>query len=229
MSKVPKIFPVGTGATLINWMGGELATSLESADLVAFPGGADVNPMMYGEPRHPATQFNEQLDKYEIDAFRRARDLKKRLIGICRGAQLLCVQAGGRLVQHQGNIHNFHDIMTYDGRIVSVSSDHHQAMYPWKMKPEQYAILGWSIGLSRFHLNGHSEEVVNGIAPLSMEIEAAFFPEIKALCLQPHPEWQYNMAFNIDHHKLSLRFYRDVLNIFMEGHDFKEANHAFTA
>ena len=63
-------------------------------------GGGDVDPALYGEERHPLTEDAEPgRDEFEIDLARRAVDADLPLLGICRGAQVLNVAAGGTLVQ----------------------------------------------------------------------------------------------------------------------------------
>jgi putative glutamine amidotransferase len=63
-------------------------------------GGHDVDPALYGEERHPATEgVQAARDAYEIAlvAAALARDLP--IFAICRGIQLLNVALGGNLVQ----------------------------------------------------------------------------------------------------------------------------------
>jgi putative glutamine amidotransferase len=63
-------------------------------------GGHDVDPALYGEERHPATEgIQAARDAYEIALVTAAlaRDLP--IFAICRGIQLLNVALGGSLVQ----------------------------------------------------------------------------------------------------------------------------------
>jgi putative glutamine amidotransferase len=63
-------------------------------------GGTDVDPALYGEERHPATDVAAApRDAYEIALVQAAigRDLP--IFAICRGIQLLNVALGGSLVQ----------------------------------------------------------------------------------------------------------------------------------
>jgi putative glutamine amidotransferase len=63
-------------------------------------GGSDVDPALYGEERHPATEVvAAPRDTYEIALVHAAitRDLP--IFAICRGIQLLNVALGGSLVQ----------------------------------------------------------------------------------------------------------------------------------
>jgi putative glutamine amidotransferase len=73
---------------------------LTEIDGVLLTGGGDVDPVFYGEERHPATEDAEAgRDEFEIDLARRALTDDIPLLAICRGAQVLNVAAGGTLVQ----------------------------------------------------------------------------------------------------------------------------------
>jgi putative glutamine amidotransferase len=63
-------------------------------------GGGDVDPIFYGEDRHPSIEDAEPgRDEFEIDLARRAMSSGMAILAICRGAQVLNVAAGGTLVQ----------------------------------------------------------------------------------------------------------------------------------
>ena len=63
-------------------------------------GGGDIDPVLYGEERHPTVYDAEPgRDEFEIDLARRAMDAGLPTLAICRGAQVLNVAAGGTLVQ----------------------------------------------------------------------------------------------------------------------------------
>ena len=69
-------------------------------DGLLLTGGGDVDPVLYGEERHPTVEDAEPgRDEFEIDLARRAIDADLPLLAICRGAQVLNVAAGGTLVQ----------------------------------------------------------------------------------------------------------------------------------
>lgn len=73
---------------------------LSEVDGVLLTGGGDVDPVFYGEERHPSTHDAEPgRDEFEIDLARRAMTGDVPLLAICRGAQVLNVAAGGTLVQ----------------------------------------------------------------------------------------------------------------------------------
>jgi putative glutamine amidotransferase len=69
-------------------------------DGLLLTGGGDVDPVLYGEERHPNVHDAEPgRDEFEIDLARRAMDANVPMLAICRGAQVLNVAAGGSLVQ----------------------------------------------------------------------------------------------------------------------------------
>jgi putative glutamine amidotransferase len=73
---------------------------VELLDGVLLTGGGDVDPVLYGEDRHPSVEDAEPgRDEFEIDLARRALAADVPLLAICRGAQVLNVAAGGTLVQ----------------------------------------------------------------------------------------------------------------------------------
>jgi putative glutamine amidotransferase len=69
-------------------------------DGLVLTGGGDVDPVLYGEPRHETVDDAEPgRDEFEIDLAMRAVAADLPLLAICRGAQVLNVAAGGSLVQ----------------------------------------------------------------------------------------------------------------------------------
>jgi putative glutamine amidotransferase len=73
---------------------------LEEIDGVLLTGGGDIDPVLYGEDRHPTVDDAEPgRDEFEIDLVRRAMSADVPVLAICRGSQVLNVAAGGTLVQ----------------------------------------------------------------------------------------------------------------------------------
>jgi putative glutamine amidotransferase len=69
-------------------------------DGLLLTGGGDVDPVLYGEDRHPTVSDAEPgRDEFEIDLARRATEADLPVLAICRGCQVLNVAAGGTLVQ----------------------------------------------------------------------------------------------------------------------------------
>lgn len=181
--EIIKIYLVLGAKEYANWMQGEIVKNLEDADLVVFEGGEDVSPFLYGEPSHPSTHTNKERDMYELRIFRRAQELGKKCLGICRGNQFLCVMNEGLLVQHQENPSFLHKIKTYDGKEIEMTSTHHQAAFPFNLSKNEYKILGWTENMLNFHQDGNQQEMHP-----EKECEVVYYPRTNCLGIQPHPE-----------------------------------------
>lgn len=78
----------------------QLAAMLQIAQGVLLTGGIDIAPELYGEKKRDCCgRTNCELDAYQFAAFRIARESKKPILAICRGAQLVNVALGGTLYQ----------------------------------------------------------------------------------------------------------------------------------
>ena len=148
-------------------------TDKNEADIFVLTGGADVEPAYYGERPHRETHFSEARDDYDSQLMcDLPKDMTgKMLVGICRGGQFLNVWHGGRMWQHvdghAGIRHILQDVET--GELVKVTSTHHQMMRPGD-KAEIWV---------RASCNGKDED----------DIEVLWYPHARALCFQPHPEF----------------------------------------
>lgn len=209
-----KLYVVGGQLNYARWMQSEIVHSIPEADLVCFVGGEDVSPQLYGANPHPFTSCNVTRDTVEAGKFTEALALGKKIVGVCRGAQFICVQSGGKLVQHMSHP-SIHPMITAEGTRVTVTSSHHQAQYPWGISKEgvDWRLLGWTLGLSPFH-EGESrdDELCNatGTSPALPEVEVAVYHKTNALAIQSHPEWQELSSPPID-------YFRRLLDKHMNG------------
>jgi putative glutamine amidotransferase len=78
----------------------EREAALASMDGLLLPGGADLDPALYGEDPHPAVAVEGARDDLELAAWSAARERGVPVFGVCRGFQAINVFSGGRLVQH---------------------------------------------------------------------------------------------------------------------------------
>jgi gamma-glutamyl-gamma-aminobutyrate hydrolase PuuD len=161
------------------------ANTEEDADVILFTGGADIAPAFYGERPGRFTYTSPARDIREKALFERALARGQKFLGICRGAQLLCAMAGGKLAQHidnhAGGFSTYHGMTTVDGSIYPVNSVHHQMMIPTK----DDELIGWSSQkLSDEYLDGNNLPIKG----IEVEPEIVYFPHIQGLGIQCHPE-----------------------------------------
>lgn len=155
---------------------------LKNSKYVIFWGGTDVNPSLYGEKLSPYSQQpNTKRDLLEIAMASYCVENNIPMIGICRGAQLLNVFNGGKLLQDITNHTSTHIMRTYDGKEIRVNSTHHQMMVP---TPEA-DVLGTAHHPSKGYIDGTHID-------LSYTFEVVAYPKTKSLCIQYHPEWLTN-------------------------------------
>ena len=159
-----------------------LWTDPDSVALVVFTGGADVSPSLYGQEASRDTSCVPRRDIYETIAFHRAKALNKPMVGICRGAQFLCVMAGGKLCQHLTGHHMSHCMELWDGRRFEVSSTHHQMMLPFPGTK----VIGWSLKKQSYFYYGERNRQIEPQPKREYEVMA--WPHIRAAGMQYHPE-----------------------------------------
>jgi len=72
--------------------------SVEDSNLVIFSGGEDINPKIYGE-ENTYSFYNKKRDSIELKILEECLKLNKKILGVCRGHQLINAYLGGKLVQ----------------------------------------------------------------------------------------------------------------------------------
>ena len=147
-------------------------------DLIVFTGGSDINPALYGEEREVYTDRPDiERDSFEKNLFEICKELHIPMVGICRGAQLLCALNGGKLYQNVSYHRSTHPLYTRrnsdcEHRVFDVSSTHHQMMRPnWK---DAY-LLAWA------QQNSFKDD--------RPEPEVVWWPGTNSLAVQYHPEF----------------------------------------
>jgi putative glutamine amidotransferase len=132
----------------------ERKTALATMDGLLLPGGADLDPALYGEQPHPGVAVEGARDDLELAAWTAARERGVPIFGVCRGFQAINVFSGGTLVQHlEGHdspssapqAHPLHldpgsrlaSILGETDPLLStqVNSYHHQAVRPADLAP----------------------------------------------------------------------------------------------
>lgn len=158
-------------------------------DALVIWGGEDISPSLYNEKVSVATWADETLshrDWVESSAIQEAIKRDIPIIGICRGAQLVCAMAGGRLIQHVNNHGRSHNIVTFDDKKVMSSSVHHQMMYPFGV---EHKMIAWAEQPRSRGCYITGDDVSDPTMEEQVEPEIVWFPKIKALAIQGHPEF----------------------------------------
>lgn len=156
--------------------------NIKDFKLVLFTGGADVSPVLYGEDASKLCDCSLKRDSIETIIYDIALANKVKMTGICRGAQLLNVLAGGRMMHHINNHEGgFHYVVTSLGRVIVTNSMHHQMIVPGN----KTHVVGWSrYRLSDLYIGKDDmREVWNG-----PETEAIITPSTLSCGVQWHPE-----------------------------------------
>jgi putative glutamine amidotransferase len=147
-------------------------------------GGADISPSLYNRAVGSQTYADSVLsrrDQLEWDLMKRAYEINIPIIGICRGAQMLCALAGGFLIQDVTNHGNSHDVITDTGQVFKASSLHHQMMFPFEV---DHKLIAWS----KAKLSQHYLDVDDDV-DVPCEPEFVYFPKQKGIAIQWHPEF----------------------------------------
>lgn len=155
---------------------------LKGKTMLLLLGGEDISPSLYkqrvGRAYAPAKPSNR--DYTEVLLVRRAIEEGIPILGICRGAQLLCAVGGGSLYQHVDNHIGTHT-MLYENNEYRTNSCHHQMMRP----TEDMQVLASVPARSPMKWEEDADPVVDE----NPEPEIVYFPKMKALGVQGHPEW----------------------------------------
>lgn len=162
---------------------------MHSDGVLLLHGGEDISPSIYGEKANSkcfASNKVSKRDKKEIEFVNRAVQLNIPIIGICRGAQLLCALAGGKVIQDvTGHDWGKHDLETEDGEYQMTNSIHHQMMH---LEGTKHKLIAWATPRRSTHYLGESNKAMD----ISVEPEMVCFPELRALAVQGHPEYLHH-------------------------------------
>lgn len=137
---IPVIIPVTEDEEVIK-------LQLEAVDGVLMSGGYDLNPLLYGEEPIAAQTFTfTRIDKFYLKAIKLIVDMKKPILGICKGHQALNVAFGGTLYQ---------DLSQIEGCYVkhSQSAERHEGTHCAEIVEgtKLFLILGKQILVNSYH------------------------------------------------------------------------------
>jgi len=155
-------------------------------------GGADISPSLYRKKVSSYTQAEASFsarDFAEWQLMKEANKLGIPIIGICRGAQMLCALAGGFLVQDvtdHGRSHAVTESGVEQPQSFSVTSCHHQMLYPFDVEHKMIASSTYKLSNHYIDVNEDGKDIS---IPMPCEPEFVWFPKEKGIAVQWHPEW----------------------------------------
>lgn len=162
------------------------ALTPEDADMVIFTGGADVDPLLYGQTPHAKTTFSPSRDKADLELYKRCFDQGIPMFGVCRGMQFLHVMNGGSLYQHVDNHYGDHKMYDMKNKeyLGKVSSVHHQAVIA-NSNNGMVSVAECSMSNNRWFNNNKRDAMLT-----TRDIEALWYPETGCFGVQGHPEYR---------------------------------------
>ena len=166
-------------------------------DFLILPGGADINPKLYNKKNYKSHigNYTDTIDSRHIEEYNKAVKEGRPIFGICRGLQLLSALNGLTLIQdmsHPGQ----HSIKVKDintnlfTKEIAVNNIHHQCVWTEnKLIGDNFEVYGFC-SLSKKHHYQEDEQI-----QCEFEPEIIWFPKVKALGVQFHPEMMDNMLW----------------------------------
>ncbi len=193
--------------TVVLRRGDILEKPITKDDTVIFCGGEDISPTLYNQKPNRycgATETLSSRDLWELEMYILAEKAGASMIGICRGAQLMCALNGGSLYQHVTNHSGSnHKMTTNEGETIEVCSVHHQMMNPMNTEHE---VLAWATTIiSTVHLGEKEKDI-----PVEIEPEVIYFPKTRGIAIQYHPEFMNGKEKGV-------QYARDVVSKYLLG------------
>ena len=183
---------------------------VEKDSMLILWGGGDIHPSLYGHEVSPKSHVSwglSTMDEIEWALANKAVSLGIPVIGICRGAQMMCALSGGSLIQDISGHTTSHNMkVLLDGEVIGISSLHHQMMYPWDTEHKMIAISDPNRSKSYIIRPKNSNSDIE-LKEIPCEPEIIWFPLTKSLAIQGHPEFYETESRYVKYCKELIRGY----------------------
>ncbi|WP_373088645.1 gamma-glutamyl-gamma-aminobutyrate hydrolase family protein [Zhongshania sp.] len=163
-------------------------------DLILLVGGTDVDPALYGEEPHPKTYATPDQDALVWRVLDASTAAGIPVVGICKGAQQLCVYDGGKLRQHVVGHEGSHAIIDEEtGVIMHTRGNHHQMMHVTGCASAK--VLAFADGVKSGYI---------------LDPEVVYFEKLNALGFQYHPEWMDEQSEGVKYFYNTIKKYLNL-------------------
>jgi putative glutamine amidotransferase len=156
-----------------------LAEWLALADALILVGGGDLDPALYGGPRHPALYgVDRERDEGELALARRAVQSLVPTLGICRGTQVINVALGGTLHVHLPDV-------VGEGVAHRGKGPGEDALHAVEVEPSSR--LARVLGATRIEPASSHHQAIRDVAPGLVVTARASDGTIEAVEMPEHP------------------------------------------
>ena len=153
-------------------------TALDSVDALILTGGGDIDPIRYAGRRHDTNYgIDAERDVLEMAMGRKAIDSRLPLLGICRGAQILNVVQGGRLIEHIPD--------EFGETVLHRAPPRDPVRHSVQLKPSSK--LAQILGLQELHVTSWHHQALRGAAKGLEAVAHASDGTIEAVEMPDHP------------------------------------------
>jgi len=137
----------------------KLRAIVDQLDGLILTGGADVNPLWYGEqPINALKKVEPKRDKFELALIKLATDRNVPVLGVCRGCQLLNVAFGGSLYQDIPSQYNVAHVIKHVQQMSGRYGSHLMAI-------DSGSVLAKVISKDTILVNSFHHQAVKELAP----------------------------------------------------------------
>ena len=161
-------------------------TALDSVDALVLTGGGDIDPIRYAGRRHDTNYgIDPERDVLELALGRKVIDAGIPTLGICRGAQILNVVQGGRLIEHIPD--------ELGDSVLHRAPPREPIRHSVQLKPSSR--LAKILGLEELHVTSWHHQALRGAAKgfeaVAHASDGTILAELKTGHIIPILEWKF--------------------------------------
>ncbi len=155
-----------------------LEAILDVVDALILSGGGDIDPSRYNGKRHETNYaIDQERDALELELCRRVIDSRTPTLGICRGAQILNVAQGGKLIEHIPD--------EFGEKVLHRAPPREPVTHSVKLKPGSQ--LAGILGRDQFDATSWHHQALRGVAAGFEAVAHAPDGSIEAIEMPGHP------------------------------------------